>query len=484
MTIARVIVLFFSDINLGPDETQYWFWSQTPAFGYFSKPPMIAWVIGMVTLIFGDSEWAVRLAAPLLHMGTASLIFLTARSLYTDRVALWAGIVWLTLPGVSLSSMVISTDALLLFFWSAALFLFFKLINHEGSENQSIVTPALLGAAIGFGFLSKYAMVYFLISLVLVYVFSKKTLGGKTALIASIVALAIVAPNIYWNFNHGFQTITHTAANANWQQGLVHPIQLIEFLLAQFGVFGPLTFALLIFGFVKLRSRLQSYENLQFHNNDLQLICFILPPLLIISAQAFLSRAHANWAAVAFPAASILITAWAFRASNGRILKSAVAINAIGAILFTTVILNFSIADSLRLSGVIKRVRGWEAQIAEIENLSPNYDAVMADDRELMGAIVYYGRSNVSRAVALNSNFKIDHHYEAFHPFDPDADKTVLFITANGNAIEVRDRFKSVRRIGETTADLKKGQYRRLYMFEISGYKPLTGNLLEKPEVF
>ncbi|MEO0674467.1 MAG: hypothetical protein AAFY32_05610, partial [Pseudomonadota bacterium] len=43
---VRLIALGTSQLDLGPDETQYWFWAQSPAFGYFSKPPMIAWLIG------------------------------------------------------------------------------------------------------------------------------------------------------------------------------------------------------------------------------------------------------------------------------------------------------------------------------------------------------------------------------------------------------------------------------------------------------
>ena len=46
ITVARIVLLFVSEAELGPDEAQYWYWSQHPAFGYFSKPPLIAWAIG------------------------------------------------------------------------------------------------------------------------------------------------------------------------------------------------------------------------------------------------------------------------------------------------------------------------------------------------------------------------------------------------------------------------------------------------------
>ena len=67
LTVARLAALFATPLELYPDEAQYWLWSRTLAFGYFSKPPMIAWLIWLTTHIGGDGEAWVRLSAPLLH---------------------------------------------------------------------------------------------------------------------------------------------------------------------------------------------------------------------------------------------------------------------------------------------------------------------------------------------------------------------------------------------------------------------------------
>jgi hypothetical protein len=62
VAMIRVAVLIATPLNLGPDEAQYWSWSLTPSFGYFSKPPMIAWIIGASTAVCGDGEACIRLA--------------------------------------------------------------------------------------------------------------------------------------------------------------------------------------------------------------------------------------------------------------------------------------------------------------------------------------------------------------------------------------------------------------------------------------
>ena len=49
------------------DEAQYWTWSRELAFGYFSKPPMIAWVIRGTSELCGNSEACIRSASPVIY---------------------------------------------------------------------------------------------------------------------------------------------------------------------------------------------------------------------------------------------------------------------------------------------------------------------------------------------------------------------------------------------------------------------------------
>jgi len=80
ITALRVGFLFLSPLGLHGDEAQYWSWSKDLDWGYFTKPPLIAWVIWTTTSIFGDAEWAVRLSSAPLHFLAkyAMLFFLPA----------------------------------------------------------------------------------------------------------------------------------------------------------------------------------------------------------------------------------------------------------------------------------------------------------------------------------------------------------------------------------------------------------------------
>ena len=143
---------------------------------------------------------------------------------------------------------------------------------------------------------------------------------------------------------------------------------------------------------------------------------------------------------------------------------------------------NFSLVDRVGLSEVVKRVRGWEQQGNYIAQLSTTYDAVMVDDREVMGGVLYYARTSDIPVVAWNSNSRIDHHYEAFHSFRPTKYQRLLYVTPHSDAIAVQNQFDTIKHIGETTADLKMGRYRRLYLFELDGYRYLRGDLLDEDE--
>ena len=118
---VRLAALYWNATDLFFDEAQYWAWSEQLAFGYFSKPPLVAWLIRAATEACGPGEACVRLPSPFLHTLTALAVFFLGRRLYDGRVGALSALAFLTLPGVSLSAVLISTDVPLLTCWAIAL---------------------------------------------------------------------------------------------------------------------------------------------------------------------------------------------------------------------------------------------------------------------------------------------------------------------------------------------------------------------------
>ena len=468
VTLFKIVVLFVSEGELGPDESQYWFWSKDFAFGYFSKPPLIAWVIGITTGLFGAEEWAVRLSSPLFHFGAATFLYFTARRLFDPQIAFWTGLGWLTIPGVILSSYLITTDAALLFFWSGGLFALSSITTQERAGARDF---ALLGVMIGLGLLAKYAMIYFPIALA-VSIFLEQGVRQKLLrpplILTAIIAFGLIAPNFWWNVQNDFQTLTHTADNANWATPFSNPQRFLSFFMAQFAIFGIIPFAALIY--MAARWRLVSTDAGPELNRTRLLMIFALSPLVIVSVEAFISRAHANWAATAYPAALLLITGFLFGAGKAWLAKMSALIHLGFLLIFAIGMSNFELIDNLRLTLATRDIRGWAAQTSAISSMAKGYDAIVIDDRALMGTMLYYQGEDLNEVVTIDSNAHTDNHYEWFKAFDPKRHDRVLFVTTRPDDAHVEYRFKNIIALGPQTVNLGNDVTRTYHLFDISGY--------------
>ena len=164
VTILRLLSIWFSPLGLDVEEAQYWQWSTTPDFGYFTKPPMIAWVISSSTFIFGETNFGVRALSPILQFVMIILIMKITANVYTQRAGVLAAILWITLPICTLGSQIISTDTPMLLFILAALFLLSPLAMRQSISPQQ---ATLAGIFTGLAMLSKYAAIYLPVGILL-----------------------------------------------------------------------------------------------------------------------------------------------------------------------------------------------------------------------------------------------------------------------------------------------------------------------------
>ena len=466
----------FTPLNLGPDEAQYWRWSTAFDWGYYSKPPMIAWAIGLTTSLFGDAEWAIRISSPVFHMLTGVFVYATGARLWSVRAGVYAGLTYLLMPGVWLSSLLMTTDVLLLFFWSAGLYLFARF-----RSTPNVLLGGALGLVIALGFLSKYAMIYFLIGTAIAFVFDKPTRSAFLSLAGGLVVLAFglaMLPHILWSQANGFETIGHTADNANWSSGeMFHPAHFPEFITDQMGVFGPVTFVLLI-TFAVIWALQKTV--LKSDSSVRVLLGFCLPPILIIMVQAVLSRAHANWAASAYPAGALLLGAWAHAATT-RVRPALIA--GLGLNLFvglTFAVLAMSppqLINSLGAANAVKRLRGWPETIEALKQAADEIDAtaIIVDEREIWHGLDYYGRDGVVIRPVLAWRRNVSPaSFSEEEPISPEAGANALVVSYHKEDREkLAADFENFTPEGQIEIDLGGGRYRRLDIFRGQGFAPL-----------
>ncbi len=286
--LLKIVSLNFTTFNFFGDEAQYWLWSKDIDFGYFSKPPFLSWIIRIYTEIFGSSFVSLKLLPSFVYFLVAWSIYNLLINSGLNKKNSFAGcLIFLFIPAVSFSSFIISTDLFLLLFWVLSLNELIKINRKQGIKNF-----ILLGIFLGLGFLSKYAIVYFVICLFILILLDKKfrkifldnLIGfGLTFLTVFIIIL----PNIIWNFNNDWITLQHTSDNANFGNIEIDLIRGLEFLLIQILMLGPFMVLGGLFGFNKW-----SYVQKIF-------LIFSIPIILIVFIEAIIVRANANWAAPA-----------------------------------------------------------------------------------------------------------------------------------------------------------------------------------------
>jgi 4-amino-4-deoxy-L-arabinose transferase-like glycosyltransferase len=476
LTMIRMIALFRTPLELYPDEAQYWLWSRTLAFGYYSKPPIIAWAIWASTVFGGDTEPWVRLPATLFQAGAALVVFAIGRRLYGPKVGLAAVALYALAPAIQLSAAVAATDAPLLFFIALTLSAYTALQGTEGRRRLALSVG--LGAALGLAFLSNYAAVYALIGIGLHLALSPAARRGWTAASAGVAVAAfavVLAPNLAWNAAHGFATLEHTSADPHWAG---HNLaKLASFLAEQFAVFGPIPFAVLLIGAGLLiwRRRLEPA--------DVLLLCFTLPPIAIVAVQAFLSRANAGGAGVSYLPGAILVAAWLIRWRSRRLLIAAISLQAALAAAFVVAVMSPRIVDNLGGSDALNQARGWDqmAQVvvrrARAEQLG-GLSAIAVNNRGLYDALAYYGRNYFREPLAAPLTMWLrgttaGNPAEASAPLTPSKGGRVLVVAYESwFNTEMAADFVHVQDPQIDDIFLDRGHQRRLDLFLGTDFRP------------
>lgn len=469
----RLGALALNGTDLFFDEAQYWTWSREPAFGYYSKPPLIAWIIAAATGACGDSEFCVRLPSPILHALTAFTVFAIGRRLYDETVGLWSALAYATLPGVSLSSGIISTDVPLLLAWALALLFFAELM-----QRPSWLASAGLGLALGLGLNAKYAMLFFLLCAALCFVLvpeRRDRLRDARLWAAVALGLLLIAPNVAWNAANSFATVAHTADNANWAAGrLLRPEKAAEFFLAQFGVMGPILFAGLLMFIWRARRSLMTLDE-----RDRLLLAFSVPIIVAMTVQALLSRAHANWAATAYIAATVLVTAAIIRRGEWRWLKSSLALHLVVAVMIAAATWQ---AGAFTLPGgadPFARTLGWRriadvvrAELTDAQSRQQPYAAIVAEDRETTAELLYYLRDADVPLFSLREGAGARDHYEMSRPYTVGTGEPALLVSLGGKAGKFEKHFGKVTPLRSERVPTGPNASRTVHLFAVSGLMP------------
>src|SRR5664280_2033443 len=98
LSIFRVLYIIYGPFELSADEAHYWTWSRHLDWSYYSKGPMIAWLIYAGTQLFGNNELGVRAFAVVCSALSSIILFSLGREMYDDKTGFWAAVLVQIVP--------------------------------------------------------------------------------------------------------------------------------------------------------------------------------------------------------------------------------------------------------------------------------------------------------------------------------------------------------------------------------------------------
>lgn len=310
--VARVIfqgLLFTTELS--GDEAQYWDWSRHLQLSYYTKGPLIAWIIAASTALFGNAELSVRIGSYLAHaIAGIAVGFLGLQLSGGSRRATWfTAIGFQCVVAFQIAGSLMTVDMAMIAGWSIATSAAVATLQRSRTGKSVLRSLTLCGFALGIAFLAKYTALLGLLGIVIGLWPQRKqwlTAPGARAglLCATVLFVACLAPVFLWNFERGWPTIQHLVAhletgtaaeNLSSSPGLLMGT-LFTYLLQIFTVAGPLLGLAMILG---IRQYLREPQLRQ--HGDLRIALWsALPVLFFYLLVSLKTETEGNWAVGAY----------------------------------------------------------------------------------------------------------------------------------------------------------------------------------------
>jgi 4-amino-4-deoxy-L-arabinose transferase-like glycosyltransferase len=396
LTAIRLSLLGTTDLSF--DEAHYWMWSQRLAPAYFSKGPGIAFAIRASTTVFGATEFGVRFLSPVLAAGTSLLLFYFARRLFGATAGLWIVVGLNATPIFNIGAVLMTIDALSVFFWIAAMFTFWLAV--ETPERSWYW--ALTGLLIGLGFLCKYTNAFEVLSVLIVLALVPRLRREfKRPNVYMLIGMFLLCtiPPIVWNAEHAWITLAHLRSRGNVDRGFgFHPAEVLSFLGQHFIVYSPLLFLALAWGVIASWRRINQQFKVLF------LMWFGLPVFVFYLLLSINKSAAPNWDGLAFLAFGLVaIYFWWERLEASFFLQLCAGVAVLVGLIMSLMALD---TDLLRVAGYqlprsdpSDRMRGWKGATGALEKMRNHLESqlgeklfLIADARDRASEISFYLR--------------------------------------------------------------------------------------------
>jgi hypothetical protein len=290
-------------------------WSQRLDISYYSKGPLVAWLIRASSEVFGSVSrsicgtdvLAVRL--PAVFCGSAILVGLYVLSLrvyHSERFSCLVVVGALTLPMVAVSRTIMTIDSPFICCWCWAL-----VLGHEAIVRRTRWAWPALGIVLALGILAKYTMILWLGSACLFLVLTpsqRPLLRTAGPWIAVVIAALGYVPILWWNISHDWQSFRHVStlagATADHASSTIRWIGPLEFVGSQAALLVGFWFVVWLAAMIANRPWKETDPSKQF------LWWLSVPTFVTFLVFSVRTSILLNWSVPAYVSGMILAAGW------------------------------------------------------------------------------------------------------------------------------------------------------------------------------
>lgn len=303
--LLRLAYLVFDcPLDLAPDEAHYWDWSRHLDWSYYSKGPLVAWLIRASTSVFGNTMPAVRLPAVVCgSLLLLSLYALVVQIYGSQRLGVAVVALALTLPPIAAGATLMTIDAPFTCCWGWAL-----VLGWQAAVQQRRWAWPACGFVVGLGILAKYTMLLWLLSFALFLVTSparRRLLVRPGFWVLVAVAAVCCTPILIWNVQHEWIGLRHVLGQTGLQN--THSIRWAgpaAYLAVQFGL-------LLGFWFFAWAAALIAHRpGQECRDGPSYLWWMSVPMFLFFLLFSFKTAGEPNWPLAGYLSGFVLAVAW------------------------------------------------------------------------------------------------------------------------------------------------------------------------------
>jgi 4-amino-4-deoxy-L-arabinose transferase-like glycosyltransferase len=475
LTLFRLLYAAAFPGDLSGDEAYYWEWGRRLDWGYFSKPPLIAWLMALADAAGGGTVLGIRALATALGSGSLVFIFLLGRRMAGARAGFAAAAALALTPGHAAASLLLTIDAPLLLCWSGALYAAWRAL--EGSRGWAVALVGLLGL----GYLAKQMMLVFPLMGLLFLALDREScrrLGSPWLWLGWLASLAFLIPTLLWNARHRWATFWQTSRHlegsgeAIFSQG----IEMAKLVGTQLGLAGPMLWPWIV------ALSLSGLWSLHRWRRECRFLwCFSAPGLLAILLMTVRQDVRPNWPAAFYLAAMTLLAVVVL--SDGtrqrRLFRMGLLVNGFLAAMVYLLPLLMSVTG---LAGgsydALERLRGWEAYGEAVAAAYREADLpekpflITVGHRYHASELAFYFPGRPRVYLWPGNPGVLASQYDLWPGPEERTGEAALVVLAPGSELpgSLRDRFAEISSLAPAEVTLR-GERRRISLFAAKNFR-------------